>query len=235
MYEHSFWSLGFGTVSEHSMIGNYDVLDDSSSARLLARILLANTPQLVLSILYFMYNSLYTSMLAADEWSRFAQQRKALRVTSPTGEQRSTYWLQLPWTYAIPLGITASVLHWLVSQSIFVVRINSYDAFGELDEQNSISGNGYSAYAMVIVLVVGCIMALVLILNGFRKLRPGMPLAGSCSWAISAACHPPHGDHGASLLPLKWGAVSHETSDGPGHCCFTSFDVEEPIVGQRYA
>ena len=182
-----------------------------------------------------MYNGLYTSMLAADEWSRFARRRKALRVTSPTAEQRSTYWLQLPWTYAIPLGVSASVLHWLVSQSIFVVRINSYNPYGQLDEGAGISGNGYSAYAMVIVLAVGSIMALALLLNGLRTLDPGVPLVGSCSLAISAACHGPHGDHDASLLPLQWGAVSHESESGPGHCCFTSFDVEKPIVGQRYA
>ena len=216
------------------MIGSPDTLGGSSSGKLLARVLLANTPQIVLSILYFMYNSLYTSMLAADEWSRFAQQRKALRVTSPTGKQRSTYWLQIPWTYAIPLGIIASVLHWLVSQSIFVVRVNSYDPYGQLEEDGGISGNGYSAYAMVIVIIFGSIMALVLILNGFRKLVSGIPLAGSCSLAISAACHRPHGDHDASLLPLRWGAVSHETASGPGHCCFTSFDVDEPIAGQHY-
>ena len=174
-------------------------------------------------------------MLAADEWSRFARHRKALRVTYPTGEQRSTYWLQLPWTYAIPLGVASSVLHWLVSQSIFVVNVNSYDPYNQLDEYSGISGNGYSAYALMVVVIVGSVMLLALILNGFRKLDSGMPLVGSCSLAISAACHRPPNDQDASRLLLKWGAVSHETERGPGHCCFTSFDVEEPIVGQRYA
>ena len=217
------------------MIGNDKVLSESSSHVLLSSVLVANLPQLVLSILYFTYNSLYTSMLAAHEWSRFARYRKALRVTRPTGEQRSTYWLQLPWTYAIPLSAAASVLHWLVSQSIFVVRINALDPYHQPDEYGSISGNGYSAYALVIVIILGGVMLLALVLNGFRKLDPGMPVVGSCSLAISAACHRPLEDRNASLLPLKWGAVSHEAENWPGHCCLTSFDAEEPILGQQYA
>ena len=35
-----------------------------------------------------------------------------------------------------------------------------------------------------------------------------MPLAGSCSAVISAACHPPAGDEQASTKPLMWGACA---------------------------
>ena len=199
----------------------------------MAMVLLANSPQLVLSSLYFMYNSLYTCMLSATEWSRSARHRKALRVTSPTHAQRSTYWLALPWRYSLPLSMTSSLMHWLISQSIFLARVGVYDPRNEPIQ--TISTCGYSAYAIVIVIIVGSTMVLALLVNGFRKLDSGMPLVGSCSLAISAACHRPLEDKDAALKPVQWGAVSHETIEGPGHCCFTSFDVEPPILGQRYA
>lgn len=100
---------------------------------------------------------------------------------------------------------------------------------------DNISDCGYSPPAIVCLLIVGSIMVLVLSLHGLRNLDPEMPMAGSCSLAISAACHRPPGDVNAALSPVKWGAVSHETKDGPGHCCFTSFEVESPIVGHEYA
>lgn len=47
--------------------------------------------------------SKFTSMLTAAEWAQFAVTRKALRVSRPRRGQRSTYWLQLPWKYSLPL------------------------------------------------------------------------------------------------------------------------------------
>ena len=197
-------------------------------------VLIANSPQLVLTILYFLYNSLYTSMFAAFEWSRFALQRKGLRVSSPTGSQRSTYWLQLPWVYSLPLAIAAAILHWLVSQSLFLVRIDTLDPRHNIATEEGFSTCGYSPYALVITIVIASMMLLAFILVGLRRLDTRMPFAGSSSLAISAACHRPLGDNDASLLPVQWGAVSHETENGPGHCCLTSFGVEPPIEGQWY-
>ena len=223
----SIWSVGFGAVNTNA------ILDPSRS--LLAMILLANTPQLLLSILYILYNGMYTCMLAASEWSRFALQRKGLRVSSPHGSQRSTYWLQLPWLYSLPLSITAAILHWLTSQSIFLVKIDAYDPRQQPDVYNSLLGCGYSAYALAITIIVGSVMLLTLVANGLRRLDSTMPLAGSCSLAISAACHRPSEDSDAGLFPIQWGAVSHGTEEeGPGHCCFTSLDIETPIEGQQY-
>ena len=232
------WSLGFGTINAHAIL--YGPLSSYPGVRVVHRglipmILLSNAPQLVLSICYFLYNSVYTCMLAGFEWSRFAAHRKGLRVTSPNGSQRSTYWLQLPWTYSLPLGIASAVLHWLVSQSIFLVRIDVYDIHHDLDPDASFSSCGYSAYALAISIMVGSVMFLALLCNGFRTLDPTMPIVGSCSLAISAACHRPSEDNEASLSPVQWGAVFHETVEKPGHCCFTSFASMLPIEGQRYA
>lgn len=238
----SIWSLGFGSLNANALVKN-----DPRNNSLVGMILLVNLPQLVLAVLYFMYNSTLTCMLAASEWSRFGQHRKGLRVTSPSHAQRSTYWLQLPWSYGLPLAIISSLLHWLVSQSIFLASFDVYDPTNQIvnrgnsdkDDNKRILRNlldcGYSPAAIFCLLIIGIVMILVLALHGLRKLDSGMPIAGSCSLAISAACHRPSGDENAALLPVQWGAVSHETDHGPGHCCFTSFEVEPPIVGHEYA
>ena len=209
------------------------------SGGLLLNVLIANSPQLILSFLFLTYNSILTCMLLADEWSGYACKRKPLRVTSPSGSQRSTYRLQIPYKYGVPLLVLAGLLHWLVSQSLFLARVSSFDLEGNEDTANSISTVGYSYIAIIGVLALWFVVVLLEILLGFRRYKPGMPLAGSCSAAISAACHPPKDDSDASKLPLMWGAVRTETAvsngGGVGHCCFTSFEVTPPVVGENYA
>ena len=116
-----------------------------------------------------------------------------------------------------------------------MARVDPLDPRGNPDSLSSISTCGYSVKGIVAVIIVGSVMFLALICNGCRRLSPDMPLLGSSSLAISAACHRPSDDASAALKPIQWGAVRHETVDGPGHCCFTSFPVEYPIEGQRYA
>jgi hypothetical protein len=53
-----------------------------------------------------------------------------LRVTEPRGLQRSTYYLQLPYLYAILLLIVSTLLHQLVSQNIFIAHIAVYERRG---------------------------------------------------------------------------------------------------------
>lgn len=193
----------------------------------------ANLPQVIVSCLYFAYNTIYTSMVSADEWSRFTLHRKALRTTDPKGEQRSTHWLSLPWTYALPLAIASSVLHWLISQSLFVARTEILDTYG-VPEPISYMEVGYSPLAILISLLFGSGMVLAMIANGTRKLKGGV-LVGNNSLAISAACHRSTNDTGAELRRVKWGALHHQLDDGtPGHCCFTSEEVEPPRVGDLY-
>jgi hypothetical protein len=86
--------LGFGSVNANSIVA-------VAPTGLIATTLFANLPQGILSFLYLTYNGLFTCMLGSYEWSRFARFRKPLRVTAPIESQRSTYYLQLPYTYAI--------------------------------------------------------------------------------------------------------------------------------------
>ena len=206
---------------------------------LLLTILTSNSPQIVLSFLYLGYNSLFTCMLVTEEWSGFAQQRKTLRVTSAKGKQRSTYWLQLPYRYSVPLLIASAALHWLISQSIFLARVTVLDDTGVEDPNESISTCGYSNIAIIFVIILGSVVVLVGLAHGFRKYQDGMPLAGCCSAAISAACHPPEEDNDASVKAVLWGVVDEAAGDDTGcavgHCSFTSFEVTAPVEGQLYA
>ena len=233
------WSLGFGNVNPETLIRMKHSQDLSGSAGVIFTVLVANSPQVLLSFLYFAYNGIFTCMLLAEEWSAYASKRNFLRVTSPIGGQRSTYRLQLPYRYGIPLLIGSSVLHWFVSQSIFIARVNVIDSTEAEVLGVGISTCGYSPMAMIVVIILGSIVILLGILNGFRQARIGMPLAGSCSAAISAACHPPEADVDASLKRVMWGVVAEESfkykGESVGHCSFTSIKVEAPTVGKLYA
>lgn len=120
-----------------------------------------------------------------------------------------------------------------MSQSIFLARITVYDNQEREDERYSVSTCGYSCIAIITLMFVSIIALLASNANGFRKYPAGMPLAGSNSAAISAACHAPADDVDASVLPVMWGAV--RTEGKVGHCCFTSFEVTPPVVGEIYA
>ncbi|KAF1847379.1 uncharacterized protein K460DRAFT_276280, partial [Cucurbitaria berberidis CBS 394.84] len=202
--------------------------------------LLANTPQVLLSYLYLAFNALYTNMFVANELSAYAHERKPLRVTSPVGLQRSTYWLNVPYRYAIPLTMISAVFHWLTAQSLFMVRITitNTDKQGKRVPAGQISTCGYSPVALILTIVVASLIAVYGVAIGYRRYPAGMPLASSCSAAISAACHT--NEPGASLLPVQWGAVTHGERDENGeelvgHCSFSRLPVELPIPGRLYA
>ena len=226
------WSISLGKVTSKSLLY-------LPRQALIFTTLLANSPQIVLSWFYVTLNGVMTSMLLADELNGYAHQRKTLRVTSPTGKQRSTYRLQIPYVYGVPLLMTFGLLHWLVSQSFFLARVTVYDSNGSVDVSKSTSTCGYSLVAMFFVLVASIIVIWFMLMTGFRTFKPGVPPMGSCSAAISAACHPPEDDKDASKLPVKWGVVGHKTVDMSGevvgHCTFTSFKVKAPKKGMLYA
>ena len=71
--------------------------------------------------------------------------RKTLRVSAPEGIQRSSYFVSMPWKYGIPLISSMSVLHWLISQSVFVYVAEVYKADGTLDTDIPlVTGTGFS-------------------------------------------------------------------------------------------
>lgn len=175
-------------------------------------------------------------MFLADEWSHFGSKRKALRVSTPKGDQRKTYFLQLPYRIAIPLVSLSAFLHWLVSQSIFLASVAEYDEVGKLISSVAVATCGYSLLAMIFVMVLGGLIMVSTVGVGCRRFNSAIPLVGSCSSAISAACHQLPEEEDAALKPLKWGEVPGRFSnDGPPHCAFSSKDVKPPTPGTAYA
>lgn len=197
--------LGFGSIASSSIIKFCD--NPSNCSGTISIALLANIPQIILSSAYFLYNNMLTAMLLAAEYNDYAIERKPLRVSWAKGLQRSTYYLSLPYRYSIPLMICNTILHWLVSQSFFFVEVALYDMVGRLTTERLIAC-GYSPIALMVAILLGFVMVCTILGMGLKHFRTNMPLAVSCSAAISAACHPPPGDDDHALKPVMWGEAS---------------------------
>ncbi|KAE8330823.1 hypothetical protein BDV39DRAFT_190405 [Aspergillus sergii] len=190
------WSVGLGQISTQTLIssGGYTI-------------------SLIFSMLYFACNGLITTMALAHEWSQCAIQRKGLRVSAePMGSQRSTYFLSLPYRYAMPFIISSTLVHWLISESLFLVMIEAYTVSMERDPTNYIITCGYSAVAIVATISVGAVALGALIGLSFKRFKSEMPITRSCSLAIAASCHANTNPtdlsrEDESVLPLQWGEV----------------------------
>ncbi|KAL4882211.1 hypothetical protein BJY04DRAFT_50215 [Aspergillus karnatakaensis] len=232
----AWWRLGFGIPDRSVTVTAFD------GVPVLAAVIVANLPQFIVTISYYFYNNLLTSMLAAAEYSSYGEERKPLRASWPVkgSHQRSTYWLSVPLSYSIPLLVFYTALHWLISQSLFYIEFQPFNIYNQ--QQGRESSLGYSPIAIFCAIIVGSVMVCLLIGLGLRKLPSRMPLAGSCSLAISAACHPPNGEDlkTIALGPVMWGETSRRTESGdedgevqPGeseraHCSFSALEVKTP-------
>jgi hypothetical protein len=221
----------WGSASENILtIGS----DNATARGTLFNAWLSNMPQVLLSFCYLNLNTLCTSMACAQEWNTLGSTRKSLRVTKPEGEQRSTYFLQLPYRWAIPLITFSGALHWLLSQTFFLVRFDTFDRFGTRNDDASKSACGASFTS----LIVFCVIALGLVIGvrwiGRKSMTPTIPFAHSCSLFISAACHPPDDDVDVALGKVKWGVVEHALAERPGHCSLSSRHTDEPDIGAVY-
>ena len=240
------WALGLGEINANNSIeilGRYRY-----GELLLINILIANSFQLALSITYFLYNALYTAQCGAMEWASYALKKRPLRVTHPRGEQRSTCWLQLPYTYSLLLSIFLMLMHFLISQAVFIAHVQWYTELGEPSEETS--NVGFSPVGILASCCVGAFLIVVQVLHSLRPLEARMPVHGNKSVVISAACHPGvssyHDDHGETMrdaetdMAMKavmWGAVVQPNDDNSlGHCSLTSASdhVEMPVKGKMY-
>lgn len=148
----TFFSLGFGKQSEYALSifpGSYFSLPLAQKFYIF--VIFANIWQLVLSMIYFQYNGVLTAMLVSREWTHY-KDCKSLRLTYPEATtQRSSYFISMPWRFGAPLLATSAILHWLLSQSIFIVPLEQIDKVipEELlsDSLNTVSG--FSVWPMI--------------------------------------------------------------------------------------
>ena len=217
------WALGFGSDSVRSST----TINLTSSP--LGTALVVNSPQLLASATYLSYNILMTSMVMTAECNDFAAHRKTLRLSAPRDRQRSTYYLQLPYRYAIPLMIVCGLLHWLLSQSLFLVNLMVVGLDGKRKPDNDITACGWSPVALLFTLLLASLMLLALLLLGSRRYSIEMPIMRSHSLRISAACHPPDNFEGAALLPIEYGVVEMGGQE-QWRACFTASREIVPLT-----
>jgi hypothetical protein len=233
------------------------------SSSIIPYVLVANLPQFLATFLYLTYNGIFTAMLANREWTNYAHKRAALRVTAPSPTQRSTYFLSLPFTYSLPLILASVLLHWFISQSIFVARIAVFqngevlhDEYGDGYGFKTSTDLGFSDSALIATIVWGCALVVTcLAVAGICTYPKGMPVGATNSAVLSAACHVKRMDReehrteqtqyngaressvGEDIVdrPLQWGVTVEGTEDAVGHCCFSDQKVDLPEAGCLYA
>ena len=222
------WRTGLGNVNSVSMLREH-------FKNIALAIFIANLPQTILSFLYLTYNSLFTCMLMGNEWSLFSHHHRTLRVTSPRPGQRSTYRPQIPYTYAVPLMTLSALLHWLLSQSVFLVSVEISDPLRR-DTLEPISTVGYSFLAMIFWLILGLLAVVAVAGIGYKKFAAEITTVRSCSAAISAACHTSAADpEGVVGKEVRWGDMGIESDTGARHLTFSSERVRKPVFGEVYA
>ena len=221
------WNNGFGNVSPQSFI------QPTGGLPVVSNVLIANAPQLIVSIAYVSYNGLWTCMLLSREFTVFARKRRGLRVTDPQGKyQRSTYWLSLPYRFSVPLLGLSAAFHWVLSQTTFLIGARVYTPNGVLDPDgsNSISVVGWSALSLIVTTTLGGLLMVGPLLAGFVRYESNVPVVESCSLAISAACHT-NGRLGEADTLLKYGTSSEDGGDYVG---LSSGEVNGLTQGRRY-
>ncbi len=140
--------MGFGKLQPYTylVVG----LPKRDPEGLISNVLVANLPRFILSILYIFYNSMLSTFLVQREFSLMYAKRKPLRVSEPIVIQRSSYFISLPLRYGILLYLTSGIMHWLISQSLFLAQIAALTAEGAYGPINSFSTCGHSPIAIFI-------------------------------------------------------------------------------------
>jgi hypothetical protein len=114
---------------------------------------------------------------------------RASGVSDPRRQQRNSYFLQLPYRAALPLVFKSGLLHWLVSQSVFLAVTTQWNELGYLKARFAVVTCGISLFVMIFVIIADAIVVAGMMALSLRRFDGGIPLVGSSSAALSAACH----------------------------------------------
>ncbi|KAF3012819.1 hypothetical protein E8E14_008491 [Neopestalotiopsis sp. 37M] len=177
----------------------------------LTNVLIANSPQLLMSFLYLFINNIITRQAAINELEHFlrADGKKPLRVSSPIGMQRSSYFLALPFKYSVPVLSISILLHWLISQSLFLVQASTFASGvdGTRMPGWDSSARGYTPLGGLLSLAVAMIVLVSLIVNSlarsFKDIPHDFERMGYNSSAITLLCSRPQDDDDAHLFPVN--------------------------------
>lgn len=177
------------------------------------------------------------------EWYRI-EGKRPLRVSSPVGMQRSSYTLSLPMKYSIPLMLAMISLHWLISESLFLVRIQAFGPGSDIYRIPDLDKSevGYSILGIILAITVGFTMVVALVVNSavrkYENAPAGFLAMATSSAAISAVCRPPKDDKEAHLFEVRLGVVKcgkRDSGRAIGQITFsTHIHLEEPQSGTVY-
>ncbi|KAJ8131401.1 hypothetical protein O1611_g2221 [Lasiodiplodia mahajangana] len=172
----------------------------ASGLPFIGTLLVANTPQLIFSTCYSVYNAMVTHLQVEKEWNSFSQFYQPLRVSNPSGKQVSTYRLQLPYSLSVPLIGVSIAFHWLASSAIFLYVADGGYLEGRAYSQDlrsvfhvsdsSLITLGYSTGFILLITILYIVLIICPpLLLGIERLKGDMVGGGSNSLVISAACH----------------------------------------------
>ncbi|KAL9058325.1 MAG: hypothetical protein Q9162_001780 [Coniocarpon cinnabarinum] len=208
---------------------------------LFSAIFSANVIQLAVSNAYLFINNIFTCALVSQELSDYATESKMMRVTRPRGPQRSTYWLQLPYKWSLPLMAMMTLLHWLISEALFMVDVQVFDPDGRKIPPNSDSSDGsfyglaWGPTATLCAVVEGGLIISFVYAYGFRKFTAGVPVFSSCSIAISAGCHMSTQEYDDAIFrPLKYGVLKTGKLGDAQPVGFSALEVTPLQKGELY-
>lgn len=218
--------------------------------------ILANVPQVIVSYLYLALNNMLTTMLAMSEWCGYATKsgvpQKGLRVSSPlpSTAQRSTYFLSVPYKWAIPCTTAIAALHWLVSEMQFFDRLTIYKLERQGPQEIATVGRIYSSSfaAIIAVGLASCLLIGFCLVSFVSRYPAKVPLSGCCSASIAAACQPSREyngdtpkvdfDEDLSSQKLVWGVVEvpdNATNGNIGHATFAAAETARLEKDKSYA
>lgn len=104
------------------------------------------------------------------------------------------------------------LMHWMVSQRLFVVQIfegrtweSIYENADYVGVDSAITIPAYSPMAIILTIVIVAVTFLGIVGLGRVRLGDGLPATKNSSLVISAACHPLEGT--SNMDAVKWGVV----------------------------
>lgn len=122
--------------------------------------------------------------------------------------QRSTFWLQLRKKYILPLLASSILSHWLVSPTLFIVRINVFGWDGEEQPDRDILACEYSPLAILIV-VLGVVLSLIVLLWQVGQHMPSeYQRVGQTVWLSPL--------HVTTVTIVAWKPLASRSSDHNG-------------------
>jgi hypothetical protein len=225
--------------------------DDAGSSGVVPNLLVANIPQLVFSLLYVGYNDIFAKIHIAREFNAYHRRPGGLRVSEKrTGAQLGSRFLNLPFHWGLMILFASIVMHWLASQALFPVRVDSVDNAGVVDLEDRLVRLGYNSRAITAMIVVLLVVMVATVWIGWvRRFEVGFGEMGN-SLVISAACHPPrewnvNEDGEIGSKEVSWGDVTvdgmedgksgHGDMEGARHCSFAPVIPRRLVVGAYYS